>query len=104
MNTETGSTARDEHFVDNMVESALRIGLIFLLLIWTYEIIKPFVIPIIWGAIIAVALMPATMKLKNLLGGRQALAGVLLTIVTLAALIVPAIIVTESLVETARRQ
>ena len=59
MNTETGSTARDEHFVDNMVESALRIGLIFLLLIWTYEIIKPFVIPIIWGAIIAVALMYA---------------------------------------------
>ncbi len=46
--------------------------------------------------------MPATMKLKNLLGGRQALAGVLLPIVTLAALIVPAIIVTESLVETAR--
>ncbi len=36
MNTDTGSTARDEHFVDNMVESALRIGLIFLLLIWTY--------------------------------------------------------------------
>jgi predicted PurR-regulated permease PerM len=102
MNTETGSTARDEHFVDNMIESALRIGLIFLLLIWTYAIIEPFIIPIIWGAIIAVALMPATMKLKKILGGRQALAGVLLTIVTLAALIVPAIIVTESLVETAR--
>ena len=102
MNSDTGRTARDEHFVDNMVESALRIGLIFLLLLWTYAIVRPFVIPIVWGAIIAVALMPATMKLKTMLGGRQALAGTLLTLVALAALILPAVIVTESLVETAR--
>lgn len=102
MNTDTGSTARDENFVNNMVESALRIGLIFLLLVWTYAIVKPFVIPIIWGAIIAVALMPAALKLKKILGGRQTLAVTLLTLVSLAVLIVPTVIVTESLVESAQ--
>jgi predicted PurR-regulated permease PerM len=102
MSNDDPGIGRDERFVNNMVESALRIGLIFLLLIWTYEIVRPFVIPIVWGAIIAVALMPATDKLKKMLGGRQALAGTLLTLLALAVLIVPAIIVTESLVETAQ--
>jgi predicted PurR-regulated permease PerM len=100
MDTEPSTPRDDERFVSNMVESALRIGLIFLLLIWAYAIVKPFVIPIVWGAIIAVALMPAAQKLKTLLGGRQALAATLLTLVSLAVLIVPAIIVTESLVES----
>ncbi len=103
MNTDTGRSTRDEHFVNNMVESALRIGLIFLLLIWTYAIVKPFIIPIIWGAIIAAALMPAAQKLRTLLGGRPALVATLLTLVSLAVLIVPTIIVTESLVESTQR-
>jgi predicted PurR-regulated permease PerM len=100
MTTDTSSTTGDERFVNNMVESALRIGLIFLLLIWTYAIVKPFVIPIVWGAIIAVALMPAAQKLRTLLGDRPTLAATLLTLVCLAVLIIPTVILTESLVES----
>lgn len=47
-------------FISNMVESAIRIGLIFVLLMFTYDIIRPFILPVIWGAIIAVALLPLT--------------------------------------------
>ncbi len=37
-------------FINNMVESSIRIGLLFVLLIWTYDIIKPFIIPpVLWG-------------------------------------------------------
>ncbi|GAL34039.1 putative membrane protein [Vibrio maritimus] len=36
-------------FVNNMVESAIRIGLLVLLLSFTYDIIKPFIIPVLWG-------------------------------------------------------
>jgi predicted PurR-regulated permease PerM len=46
--------------------------------------------------------MPAALKLKKVLGDRHVLAVTLLTLVTLAALIVPAVIVTESLVESAQ--
>lgn len=52
-------------FVNNMLESFIRIGLLVILLVWTYDIIKPFVIPVLWGAIIAVALMPLTLKLEG---------------------------------------
>ena len=31
----------DPLFVRNMLESSLRIGLVFILLIWTYDIIRP---------------------------------------------------------------
>lgn len=56
-------------FVNNMVESAIRIGLLVILLVWTYDIIKPFIIPVLWGAIIAVALMPLTDKLQVVFSG-----------------------------------
>jgi predicted PurR-regulated permease PerM len=100
MNGDTGSVPHDQNFINNMVESALRIGLIFLLLAWSFEIVRPFTIPMLWGAIIAVALMPATLKLKHLLGGRHGLAATLITFVSLGVLAVPAIIVSGSLVES----
>ena len=102
MNTEVTGTGHDENFINNMVESALRIGLIFILVIWSYEIVKPFVIPIVWGAIIAVALMPIARLLAKLLGGRQSLAVTLLTLISITALVWPTIIVSESLVGSAQ--
>ncbi len=60
-------------FISNMVESAIRIGLIFVLLMFTYDIIRPFILPVIWGAIIAVALLPLTKKLQRAYGGRRGL-------------------------------
>ena len=103
MKKEAGGTAHDETFVNNMVESALRIGLIFILLFWSFDIVKPFTIPILWAAIIAVALMPVTLKLKKWLGGRQGLAATLITLAGLAVLVGPAVIVSASLVETGQK-
>lgn len=98
MSTESDSGSENKQFVDNMVESALRIGLIFILLFWSYQLISPFVIPILWGAIIAVALMPVMLKLKALLGGRHATAATLLTLLGVATLVVPTIILSDSIV------
>ncbi|KLV07145.1 hipothetical membrane protein [Photobacterium aquae] len=83
-------------FVNNMVESAIRIGLLFVLVVWTYDIIKPFIIPVMWGAIIAVALMPLTTKLANMLGGKRGMAATLLALLGVAILIIPLIMVMGS--------
>ena len=58
MDTEIKDIGFDKRFVRNMVESALRIGLIFVLLALTYDIIRPFIIPLVWGGIIAIAALP----------------------------------------------
>ncbi|GAL29728.1 putative membrane protein [Vibrio variabilis] len=39
-------------FVNNMVESAIRIGLLVLLLSFTYDIIKPFIIQCFGGPLL----------------------------------------------------
>ncbi|MGF1686988.1 AI-2E family transporter [Photobacterium japonica] len=84
-------------FINNMVESAIRIGLLFVLVVWTYGIIKPFIIPVLWGAIIAVALMPLTLKLERRLNGKRGLSATILALLGVAILIVPLVLVMGSL-------
>ncbi|WP_223296191.1 AI-2E family transporter [Shewanella halifaxensis] len=84
-------------FISNMMESAIRIGLLFILIVWTFDIIKPFVIPVLWGAIIAVALMPITQKLERALKGRRGLAASILALAGIILLIAPFWIVSSSI-------
>ncbi|GIU15124.1 AI-2E family transporter [Shewanella sp. MBTL60-007] len=90
-------------FVANMVESAIRIGLLFILVVWTFDIIKPFVIPVLWGAIIAVALMPMTKKLEGALKGRRGIAATILALAGIILLIAPFWMVSSSLFDGVSR-
>ncbi|WP_250655239.1 AI-2E family transporter [Alkalimarinus coralli] len=94
--TEVNQTKR---FINNMVESAIRIGLLFILIVWTYDIIKPFIIPVLWGAILAVALMPITQKLETSLNGKRGLTATILVLLCITLLITPFVVVSGSLVE-----
>ncbi len=69
----------DPLFVRNMIESTLRIGLLALLLTVSYQIIRPFTVPILWGAIIAIAAFPLVKWLEPKLGGRRGLSASLVT-------------------------
>ena len=86
-------------FVNNMIESAIRIGLLFVLVVGTYDIIKPFIVPVLWGAIIAVALMPLAVRLERLLNGKRGLAATLLAIIGIILLVTPFVIVSGSIYE-----
>ncbi|MDH4040852.1 MAG: AI-2E family transporter [Gammaproteobacteria bacterium] len=92
----------DTLFVRNMVEAALRIGLVFLLLLLTFEIIRPFLIPLAWGGIIAIAAFPLTRRLEGWLGGRRKLAATLVTLFLILILVIPCYELTEALVSAAR--
>ncbi|MEE4143940.1 MAG: AI-2E family transporter [Halieaceae bacterium] len=83
-------------FVRNMIESTLRIGLLLILLLYTYEIIRPFTGPILWGAIIAMAAFPLVKWLQPKLGGNRAVASVVVTLFFILALVVPAWTVTDA--------
>lgn len=91
----------DNHlFTKNIIEAAIRLFLVGLLLYWCALIMAPFVLPVLWGAIIAVAIFPLFKKFTILLGGRIKLAAVLYTLIALALLIVPAVLISTSLVDT----
>lgn len=77
-------------FEKKAIESAIKIALIATMVISTILIIKPFIIPVIWGMIIAVAVEPLIARITSLLGGRRKLAAGLFAILTIAALLTPA--------------
>jgi predicted PurR-regulated permease PerM len=81
----------DRRFIQLSVEASIRIGLLALLAIWALNIVRPFIEPVLWGVIIAVAVMPLHQKVAKRLGGRPKLAATLFTLLALAALIIPTI-------------
>ncbi len=86
--------------VGRAVEISINIGLVFLLATVCLLILRPFVLLIAWGVIIAVACHPVFQKAQRLVGGRETLAAVLITLVLLAVLIVPAVLLAQSLVQS----
>ncbi len=76
--------------------TALRIGFIALLLYASFAIIKPFILPLAWGIIIAVTVYPLHKKLSTLFGGKEKLSATVIVLVLLAVVIVPSIIFIES--------
>jgi len=82
------------------IEIAIRLAVIFLIFAWSLLILAPFISLIAWGAIIAVAIYTPFMKLVEKLGGRKKLAVTLIVVVSIAAILIPAISLSTSMVES----
>lgn len=85
------TTVEDAVWVRRGIESAIRVGVIALLVLWSLQIMRPFIGIVLWGVIIAVAVYPAYNGLVNKLGGRRKLTATLLVLVALATLLIPSI-------------
>jgi len=95
--------AEDGTSLGRAVETSIRIGLALVLIVWCFQIARPFLQPIIWGIILAIATQPIYAKLCRVTGGREAVAAALLVVGALLLLIVPSILLTTNLVESATK-
>ena len=86
-------------FVSNAVESAIRIGALLIIATWCFDIVRPFVVPVVWGVIIAVAAYAPQRALQRPMGGRAVPAAVALTLVLLVFLVGPALLLGAVLAE-----
>ena len=93
----------EQRFLRLTVEAAIRIGLLAALTLWCFSIARPFLVPIVWGTIIAVALYPVYRRLEARLGGRGGLAASLCTVLMLAALLVPSMLLAGSMLDGAQQ-
>ena len=84
------------------IEVVIRLGLLMLLAAWCFMIVYPFILPIMWGIIIAVAVFPLFTKLRSALGGRNKLAAIVYTIFALALLVTPTVMISGSMIDTAQ--
>jgi hypothetical protein len=91
--------ARDQ--VDRAVEIAIRISLLALWISLCFAIMQPFLVPIAWGIIIAVAVHPGYLILLRTLGNRRGLASVIFTLTAILVLILPILLLSGTLVQGA---
>ncbi len=83
-------------------EVFIRIGALVLLVGWCFVIVQPFIGIIGWAVVMAVALYPTFDRLQSALGGRTKSAAALMTIGFLLVFIVPAVVLSETLVTGVR--
>ena len=87
--TDDASTTSRSEFTQRAVEAVVRIALIVVLVAWCFEIAQPFVVPVIWGIILAVASYSGFDGLRARLGGRAVPAAALVTLIGLLLLCGP---------------
>ena len=84
------------------IEVAVSLGVVGLLAYWCFSIVRPFVIPLVWGVVLAVALRPACVRIERATGGRRKLAVILLMLAALGVVLLPTVLLSKSLLDGAR--
>jgi predicted PurR-regulated permease PerM len=90
-------TERD--YLGKALDIAIRLTVIGFIVLAALRYFSPFLVVFIWGMIIAIALYPVFDKFKNVLGGRNRLAGSIFIVLALAALLVPTFLLGDSLLD-----
>ena len=91
--------AIEKSYTRPAIDIAIRIGVIAILIALCFKILQPFITPVVWGTILAIALYPACRRLSGLLGGRVKLASAVIAAVMLFGIFLPSIRMVESLVD-----
>jgi predicted PurR-regulated permease PerM len=102
MPVEQNDSAIRDRFIATWVELAIRLGVLGLLLYWSFILISPFTTIAAWSVVLTVALYPVYDWMVIWLGGRRRLAGALLTFVCLMVVIGPATWLVLGLIDSLR--
>jgi predicted PurR-regulated permease PerM len=97
--TTADQSLQDKVFFNRLLEATIRISIVAILAMWCMQIVKPFLIPIIWGIIIAIASYPGYRRLRRMVGERYGVAAPLFTLLALMILIVPIVLLAETAVD-----
>lgn len=102
MTDEQRTYSAPDRFTGPFVETAIRLGVLGLLLYWSLILVRPFISIVIWSVVLTVALYPLYDWIAILLGGRRRLAAFLITILTLLVVIGPAMWLALGLIDSLR--
>ncbi len=85
------------------IEISIRLGLLVVLAVWCLEILRPFVSVVACSAVFAIAAYRPFLKLRAVLGGRQKIAIMIFVIAGLSIVLIPAVLLSDSLYQSASR-
>lgn len=95
----SGARESNKLAVERAIEIAIRLSIIAAMIALCIWLIRPFLVAILWGVIIAIASWPGYRRLLRLLGQRRALASVAFTLLGLLLLILPILMLSGTVVE-----
>ena len=84
------------------VDLTIRLGVLAILLYWSFVLIQPFITIAIWSVVLTVALYPLYERMVGWFGGRRRLAAVVLTVISLLVVIGPATWLALGLIDSLR--
>jgi len=85
------------------VDNFIKIALLSVLLFWGFNIIKPFILLMVWAIIVAVTLYPVYQKIIGIFKGKKkGLITSLFVLALLALIILPTISATQSIVDSSK--
>src|SRR6187402_1400026 len=84
----------EQLFLKRVTMGTIRVILIGAWIVWCFQIVLPFVVPILWGAIIAAAVSPLT---QRLFPRRPGLGAITFGVVAFALILVPSLLFIESI-------
>ena len=84
---------------EKIVDTIIRLGVLAVLLMWCFDILKPFVLILVWAVVIAIAIYPVHVFFEKIFRGRKILAVIVLTLVMLSFIIIPSGLIIYSLYE-----
>ena len=93
--------SKEPTYIGMSIDIAVRLFVIAIVVISSYRIVSPFIMVVSWGIILAVATNSVYEKFKSMLGGRSKAAGTMYILIGLALILVPAIMLADSVVEGA---
>jgi predicted PurR-regulated permease PerM len=93
----------DRTVMRRATETGIRLALLAILVLACFAVIQPFLMPVVWAVIIAIALYTPYVRLERGLGGRKKTAATLFVLGGLAMLIAPTVLFVKSAVNGASR-
>lgn len=84
---------------EKIADTLIRLGVLFLLISWCYDILKPFILILVWAVVIAIAFSPIFESTVRLFRGKKILATIFLALLLLSILVVPSVLISQSLYE-----
>lgn len=74
-----------------VIHYAIQLLALGLLLVWCFQILVPFITPLVWGSVMAISLYPLHRGLSNKLRGKNALSAVIVTTLMILVILGPAV-------------
>lgn len=92
-----------QKYVSKSIESYIKTAIVFLIIYACFLIFKPFLLPVVWGAIIAIALYPLHVRLTKALNNKGGISALLITLVFLSLLVIPSVSFIQFLIEDIKK-